>query len=332
MGLRVTLPTTPPQILQGFTTTSPVTAHSSPKASSATGVLTPVNKWLGVPFGTAERFAIATPYELEYQNAGVRECFEFGPTPLQPLGSVEPFWLQRKGWMDRDFVGDGEDCLSLNIFAPAMASEELKSLPVLVWIYGGGLATGHSAAVRFDATELLLYLNWIQRHISLFGGDPTRTTVWGESAGAISIAALTARRLSPSSPTLFHRAILHSGFPSSMPFKPPGYNAWEELLAEFSLSSLPTAAERVAGLRAIPARDLLEFVKTHGTVGGFGGTIEKGGLWEIQPEARYKAGEWDRSVTSWILGCNLHEGTLCAHVLPGKVSFTHFGTHVSLNY
>ena len=135
MGLRVTLPTSPPQVLQGFTTTAPVTAHSSPSHPTVLGAdsasLSPVHKWLGIPFGTAERFAPPTPFVAQ-PGAGVRECFEFGPTPLQPLGAMEPFWLKKEGWLDRDFVGDGENCLSLNVYAPAMASEELTSLPVMV--------------------------------------------------------------------------------------------------------------------------------------------------------------------------------------------------------
>ncbi|KAL8276495.1 hypothetical protein RQP46_011096 [Phenoliferia psychrophenolica] len=370
MTLQVTLATSPPQVLQGFTSTAPVAAHSSPSHPStpgaSTGSLPGVSKWLGIPFGTAERFSISTPYVAE-PGAGVRECFEFGPTPLQPLGAMEPFWLKKEGWMDRDFVGEGEDCLSLNVFAPAKAREELKSLPVMVWLYGGALNTGHSAAVRHDATELvrqsekdghpcivvtgnyrvnifgflshpdlsaaspdglsgnygfhdqLLLLNWVQQHIALFKGDPAKVTVFGESAGAFSIAILAARRLAPSSPSLFQRAILQSGFPSTMAFRPPGYSLWDQLLEAFSLSSLPTAAERVRGLRAVPASELLDFIKSRSSIGGWGGTIEKGGLWEVQPEARYQAGDYDRSITSWVLGCNEHEGTLFAKILPGAI-------------
>ena len=158
MSLLVTLPTSPPQALQGFTSTSPVAAHSSPAhvASTPASPLPAVNKWLGIPFGTTQRFASPTPYEAPPASS-VRECFEFGPTPLQPLGAMEPYWLQKEGWLDRDFVGEGEDCLSLNVFAPALASEKLKSLPVMVRLNSpiGGPEWGIEADLifRFGFTE-----------------------------------------------------------------------------------------------------------------------------------------------------------------------------------
>ena len=163
MSLLVTLPTSPPQALQGFASTSPVAAHSSPAhaastpaASTPASPLPAVNKWLGIPFGTAQRFASPTPYQAPPASS-VRDCFEFGTTPLQPLGAMEPYWLQKEGWLDRDFVGEGEDCLSLNVFAPALASEKLKSLPVMVRLNSpiGGPEWGIEADLifRFGFTE-----------------------------------------------------------------------------------------------------------------------------------------------------------------------------------
>ncbi|TDZ73390.1 Lipase 2 [Colletotrichum trifolii] len=117
-----------------------------------------------------------------------------------------------------DLAGD-EDCLFLNVFAPADA----KDLPVLVWIHGGGygldgagsfdfstqIGTNNntyvavaiqyrlgafgflsSADVAADGVanaglhDMLFALRWVQKHISEFGGDATRVTVGGQSAGA----------------------------------------------------------------------------------------------------------------------------------------------------
>ncbi|MGV3635512.1 MAG: carboxylesterase/lipase family protein [Pseudorhodoplanes sp.] len=134
-----------------------------------------------------------------------------------------------------------EDCLSLNVFAPARLR---RRLPVMVWIHGGGLKAGSSA--DYDASALaaegvvvvsfnyrlgvlgyfanpglgkdnaspnygmldqIAALRWVQRNIAAFGGDPENVTVFGESAGARSIAALLA---SPQATGLFRRAIMQS--------------------------------------------------------------------------------------------------------------------------
>lgn len=145
-------------------------------------------------------------------------------------------------------VGEtGEDCLALNIWRPARID---SALPVMVWIHGGGFATGASHQALYDATALardngvivvsinyrlgilgfgewsawpelqgvsnaglrdqLLALRWVQDHITDFGGDPGNVTLFGESAGGMSIACLLA---SPQARGLFHRAIIQSGSP-----------------------------------------------------------------------------------------------------------------------
>jgi para-nitrobenzyl esterase len=136
-------------------------------------------------------------------------------------------------------VGGGEDCLTLNIWAP----EEAAAHPVMVWIPGGMFefhATGATAfydGSRFArdgvvcvtinyrvGAEGFLYLGdgianlglldqiaaleWVQNNISRFGGDPARATIFGESAGAMSVATLLTM---PHAKGLFHRAIVQSG-------------------------------------------------------------------------------------------------------------------------
>lgn len=140
----------------------------------------------------------------------------------------------------------GDNCLVLNIWRPAAAA----GLPVMVWIHGGGFATGASHQALYEASALaaenqvvvvsinyrlgilgfgewsdwpglegvsnaglrdqLLALRWVQDHIPAFGGDAGNITLFGESAGAMSIACLLA---SPQAKGLFHRAILQSGSP-----------------------------------------------------------------------------------------------------------------------
>ncbi|WP_009478403.1 carboxylesterase/lipase family protein [Rhodococcus sp. JVH1] len=140
---------------------------------------------------------------------------------------------------------DTEDCLYLNVFTPAQ-SEPGRQLPVMVWIPGGGLYCGGStgydpSALVLDGDIVFVSINyrlnvfgffshpainaeghasgnygildqqcalrWVQHNIAKFGGDPENVTIFGESAGGISVLANMA---SPASAGLFHRAILQS--------------------------------------------------------------------------------------------------------------------------
>jgi len=165
---------------------------------------------------------------------GVRVCDTFGPLPPQP---TRP---------DRKADTMSEDCLYLAVATPAASPSD--RLPVMVWIHGGGFQTewyggdlwrhlalrgvvivsieyrtgalgfmahpeltkedpnGHSG--NYGILDQIFALQWVQRNISNFGGDPNNVTIFGESAGAISCSILCA---SPLAKGLFHRCISHSG-------------------------------------------------------------------------------------------------------------------------
>ena len=138
-----------------------------------------------------------------------------------------------------------EDCLYLNVFVPASASTS-KPLPVMFWIYGGGFTFGRVAmyngtalasqedvivvvpSYRFgplgffaNAATLAesgstgnwgildqrMALQWVNDNIEYFGGDKKSITIFGESAGGISVAT---HMVSPGSQGLFHKAIIQS--------------------------------------------------------------------------------------------------------------------------
>lgn len=175
--------------------------------------------------------------------AGTFEALQHGPMAPQIAGLLAPVPPSRHGQV----VGD-EDCLFLNVFAPAGATGR----PVMVWIHGGGNAVGTAASYdvarnlaardgvvvvtvnyrlgvlgwfmhpalqadagasaaersgNFGLLDLVAALQWVREHIAVFGGDPGRVTVFGESAGGQNVLLLLA---SPLAAGLFQRAIAQS--------------------------------------------------------------------------------------------------------------------------
>ncbi|XP_061181632.1 fatty acyl-CoA hydrolase precursor, medium chain-like [Saccostrea echinata] len=157
-----------------------------------------------------------------------------------------PFCPQRKTrWIDLLKVKIDVDCLKLNIYTPVNITEQL---PVMVWIHGGGYVVG--GAMSYDGSALakagnvvvvtinyrlglegflsfgdtlvkgnygiwdqILALRWIKDNIKDYGGDPNEVTIFGESAGGMSVSLLS---LIPSNKGLFKRAIMQSGVANSL--------------------------------------------------------------------------------------------------------------------
>ncbi|XP_057692743.1 fatty acyl-CoA hydrolase precursor, medium chain [Corythoichthys intestinalis] len=207
------------------------------------GKETGVYAYLAVPFakppvGPGLRFA--PPQKVEGWQ-GVRDATKQPPMCVQHRQFLIDL-LDMIGGIAKEIPDISEDCLYLNIYTPANRAPDTK-LPVMVWIHGGGFTLG--SASMYDGSAIAAYqdvvvvaiqyrlgalgflstgdehvpgnfglldqveaLRWVQEHIENFGGDPASVTIFGESAGGVSVSLLL---LSPLSHGLIHRAIAESG-------------------------------------------------------------------------------------------------------------------------
>ncbi|MEZ2122269.1 carboxylesterase/lipase family protein [Corynebacterium sp. CCM 9203] len=239
-------------------------------------VLSGIRTWRGVPYGsdTSGEFRWRAPTSPEPWR-GVRDCVEFGPVAPQPEYSY------------KDSVRGAEDCLNLDIVRP---DTEEDGLPVVVYFHGGSFIVGSShetmlrgynfvrnldvvyVSVNFrlgvfgylDLRSLgdgdcvanpavhdqLLALNWVNRNIEAFGGDPGNITLMGESAGG---AAVTTLLCVPAAEGLFHKAIVQSA-PAATLHAPVQSAYWAQQL----VTSMAFPLETTCGqLRFEDAGDLV---------------------------------------------------------------------------
>lgn len=166
--------------------------------------------------------------------AGVRQATQPGHACKQD-GSRPPAGV----------ANSSEDCLYLNVHVPP-GVQEGSSVPVMVWVHGGSFING--AGAQYDggplaqvANAIVVTINyrlgvfgmlaldalssenkagnpglqdqqaalrWVQRNITRFGGDPSRVTLFGQSAGGMSVCQ---QLVSPGAAGLFQRAVIQSG-------------------------------------------------------------------------------------------------------------------------
>ncbi|WP_433033331.1 carboxylesterase/lipase family protein [Actinomycetospora sp. CA-053990] len=196
-----------------------------------------VVEFLGIRYATAARFA---PPRAPEPWSGVREAVERGPTAPQLPARVAAV----TGPSPDDGTPQDEDCLRVDVRAPAAALADGVPRPVLVWLHGGAYVIGSAATSWYDTARLvsegdvvtvnvgyrlgvlgwlaapgvsdgnlglldqIAALRWVRDRIAAFGGAADQVTVMGQSAGAHSIACLMTL---PEARPLFRRAILQSG-------------------------------------------------------------------------------------------------------------------------
>ena len=194
-------------------------------------------EYLGIPYAASpvDELRFAAPQPAEFRD----ETFEadsFGDMCMQyPLSLFEPPELS-----------GSEDCLTLNIWRRTEPLE--RKLPVMVFVHGGGFKFGSSSEELYVGTKLagiggvvvvsfnyrlgplgffghpaleeeehlgnfglldqIAALKWVRENIEAFGGDPENITIFGESAGGMSVGLML---VNPGTDGLFNRAVIESG-------------------------------------------------------------------------------------------------------------------------
>ncbi len=199
-----------------------------------------VRTWLGIPFAAPPTGELRwRPPQVVQPWEKVRVCDAFGPVCPQPKMGIIPVNGPQS-----------EDCLSLNVWSAATDAKEKRPVMVWIHgggntiggasqrFYNGSQFADNGVVLvsiqyrlgifgylahealsaessdglsgNYGILDIIAALQWVQRNIALFGGDPDNVTIFGESAGAFNCGILL---VCPKAKGLFQRVIQQSGVP-----------------------------------------------------------------------------------------------------------------------
>jgi para-nitrobenzyl esterase len=233
-GLRATLLACLPALVCGGAAAAPIGhTQNGPVTGFTSGIL---DEFLGIRYAAPPTESLRwQPPEAVPADLATHQALAFGPHCAQLPSAY-------------GVGSNAEDCLYLNIYRPTgVVHKGSAPLPVMVWIHGGALVVGESddydptkliatnnvivvtlnyrlgylgylaesgldteghTAANYGLMDQQFALDWVNRNISGFGGDPGHVTVFGESAGGLSTLS---NLVSPTAHGLFTQAIVESG-------------------------------------------------------------------------------------------------------------------------
>ncbi|KIJ12829.1 hypothetical protein PAXINDRAFT_117796 [Paxillus involutus ATCC 200175] len=288
---------------------SPLGERSSPTVTLDSATVTglssgSVNEFLGIPFAQPPTgsLRLQLPQVLPPYNASF-SATAYGPacpqqaTELSVPSGLPAETLDYLSVFNDSGTPSAEDCLTLNVIAPADATPD-SQLPVVVFIYGGGFETGGTS--QYNGTVIVekaislgvpavyvsmnyrlngfgflasqevkdagisnlglrdqrLALYWVHRYICAFGGDPTKVTIWGQSAGAMSVGLqMVTNGGNPDG--LFRAAFMESGSPLPLGDISLGQKYYDAIVSETGCSNV---SDTLQCLREVPYETFLDAV------------------------------------------------------------------------
>ena len=234
-----------------------------------------VLQFRGLPFAASPVGELRwRPPQAPEPWTGVRAAHRFGPIAPQGESPIVLFPRPEAREVDED------GCLTLNVYTAGVDGDPR---PVMVWIHGGGFTSGSAWSPWYDGSSFARHgvvvvtiqyrlgalgflhlpdrlpgapnrglldqvaaLEWVRDNIASFGGDPGNVTVFGESAGGMSVGCLLGM---PSASGLFHKAIAQSGAASTVSDPARGAEVAELLVSRLG---------GVDALRAAPWQRILD--------------------------------------------------------------------------
>jgi para-nitrobenzyl esterase len=300
----------------------PVAECTLPQGTLRGDASGPALAFRGIPYARPPvgllRFAPPAPAE---PWTGLRDATRFGAAPPQ---RPDPL-VSSLGMLAGCEIG--EDCLTLNVFAPALDGASPGGRPVLVWLPGGAFVGGTAGIPLYDGARLaargnvivvtvsyrvgalgfacldadgdepavanlglqdqIAALRWVRAHVAAFGGDPARVTVFGESAGAGSVLALAGV---PAARGLFARAIVQSAAPRGVIPLAQAHAREKLWLEELGLAGAPRSALRAAPVEALLDAQAAVIAQTPPTNGFWYAPVVDGEVLAVPPARAFAEG------------------------------------------